>query len=148
MSTFRRPSAKVKSRRMLGVCDLEPTVVATSLRHARSRAPALLLLLDAEVGLGEGRDLGQVRDAQHLMVTGELGELPAHAVRRPTPDGCIYFVEDQHHPRIGLAQALLQGQEQARELSPRGNGAQGPEFPVRVGGEPEGGRLGPVGATD
>jgi hypothetical protein len=73
------------------------------------------------VQLGEGGDLRQVGDAQHLMVRRELGEATPDAVGRAAADPRIDLVEDEHHARTRRTRGPGERQEQTRELAARGH---------------------------
>ena len=68
--------------------------VVVELRDARVRRVARHLL-DAEVAVGERRDLRQVRDRDHLRALGEPLQRPADGVRRLAADAGVDLVEDQ-----------------------------------------------------
>ena len=51
--------------------------------------------------IGEGRDLRQVRDAQHLVAAGERAELASHHLGHRAADAGVDLVED-HGRRVGV----------------------------------------------
>src|SRR5579875_2775076 len=94
------------------------------------RAPLLLLLLNQEVLIGEGRDLRQVGHAKHLLDARQSLQLAPDRFRRAPANPDIDFVEDQGSrnlrllrpgPRGAFLDADLQGQQDARHLPARGN---------------------------
>jgi len=68
------------------------------------RASATRFLANHEVPIREGGDLREMRNAQDLMLRGQLRQDPAHAFRdRPANSG-IDLVEDDHHVAVCPAQ--------------------------------------------
>ena len=67
--------------------------------------------------LGEGGDLRQMGDAQHLMVHGQLGQHATHPIGDPPAHAGVHLVEDQHHAGGGFTQRLLERQEDARKIA-------------------------------
>src|SRR6185503_20181012 len=92
-----------------------PLVVAELLDSRVRRVAGRLL--DAEVAVGEGGDLGQVRDGHDLSVLGKTPEQSADGVRRLAADPGVDLVEDERlSPRDGR-----DGERDSREL-PAGGG--------------------------
>ena len=83
--------------------------------------PSALLLLHPVMMIGEGRDLRQVGDAQHLVGRRQLLEPPPHAFRRAAPHPRIHLVEDQSADHAGLRprETRLQRQRETRNLAAR-----------------------------
>ena len=115
------------------------------------------LLEDHELGGGPGRDLGQVRDDDHLVAARQAGQAPPHLQGRPAADTGVDLVEDEGaavsrapaprllRVRLTLGQDDLQGQHDPAELTARGPLAQGQGGGAGVGGQQQGDRLGAGG---
>ena len=106
-------------------------------RDARGGAFPARPLLHPEVPLRAGGDLGQVGDAHDLVMRGELREAPADPIGHPPADPGVDLVEDEDHPRVGLAHGLLDGEKGPRELAPGGDLAQRARRLAGVGREAE-----------
>ena len=86
-----------------------------------TRAAAGDVLGDAQVVGGEGRDHGQVGDADDLAVPGQPPETLADRLGDRAADAGIYFVENQKVNAVLGFQRALQGQHDARQLAARGD---------------------------
>ena len=80
-------------------------------------------------------NLRQMGDTKHLVLAGEFREHAAHAIRGAAPDPCVHLIEDQHHPRAGATQHVLEREEDPRELTAGGDPAQRPRGLARTGRE-------------
>ncbi len=69
----------------------------------------------------EGGELGQVRNAQHLVSLGQFPQFPPDDGSHPAADALIDFVEDQGRGLVGARQHTLQSQHQAGRFAPRGD---------------------------
>ena len=75
--------------------DFPRSSIAADLFDASHGAPIRLQLLDNVVEIGKARNLGEVRDAQHLIGSRELLQPASDAFRRPSTDSGIHLVEHQ-----------------------------------------------------
>ena len=89
------------------------------LLHRRRGAVVLLLLGDEEVALAIDRELGQMGNAQYLMMGGQLGELLTQHPAAPAPDSHVYLVEDQRRSAIHAGEDGLQREQDAAHLAAR-----------------------------
>ena len=94
-----------------------------------------LRLLDQEVPVGGGRDLRQVRDAEHLRGRGELAQLVGQHARGAAADARVDLVEDEHLGGAAVARREAHGERDARELAARGDAAERAGGQARVGGQ-------------
>ena len=78
-------------------------------------------LRDADVRVGEGGDLRQVRDDDHLPVGGDLLELAPDRLGRAAAQPGVDLVEDVGQDLVGARQRLLDRQHDARQLAARGD---------------------------
>ena len=90
-------------------------------------------LLDAQVLVGDARDLRQVRDGQHLRPPGEPAQDVGHPVRGDAADSGVDLVEDH---RLA-ARDGCDGEGDARELAARGRLGHGCERKPGVGADEE-----------
>ena len=90
-------------------------------------------LLDAQVLVGDARDLRQVRDGQHLRPPGEPAQDVGHPVRGDAADPGVDLVEDH---RLA-ARDGCDGEGDARELAARGRLGHGCERKPGVGADEE-----------
>ena len=86
-----------------------------------ARAAVAIPLGDADMRVGVGRDLGQVRDAQDLVATGEAPQAAPERIGAPPADTGIDLVEDERRGRIGLGEDALDGERDARQLATGGD---------------------------
>ena len=77
------------------------------------RAPLAHDLLDLQVLVAEGGQLGKVGDAQDLVLARQAPEFLAHHGAHPSADALIDFVEDQRRGAVGTGQDALQAEHQA-----------------------------------
>ena len=118
----RAPSA---ARRSSSVLDL---------RHG----PAVTLqLLDAQMAVGIGRDLRQMRDAYDLVVARQAPQHPTDWIRRAPTDARIHLVEDERGRVVGACQHRLERQRDARHLAARGDAGQRARRLAGIGREQE-----------
>ncbi len=96
------------------------------------RERATRVLLDAEVPLGERRDLRQVGDAQDLAPLGQRAQLAADRARRLAADARVDLVEDERCRALALARDAHECEHRARELAARGGLAQRSRRHARV----------------
>ena len=89
--------------------------------HARVRARAGHALLDPVVPIGEGRHLGQVRDAEDLPSPRDVRQHPPHRLRHGAADPRVHLVEHVRGDGVLPSQGSLHGEEEARQLTPRGD---------------------------
>ena len=69
--------------------------------------PAVALTLgDLEVGVGVGRDLWQVRDAQDLVAAPKRPQPPSEGVAAATADAGVHFVEHERRASRPRPRAL------------------------------------------
>ncbi len=87
--------------------------------------------------VGEGRDLGQVGDAQDLLPRGHRLELPAHHLGDPAADAGVHLVEHEREPRGIGAHDGLEPQHDARQLPTGGDARQRTQLLSGVRGEQE-----------
>ena len=125
---------------------VHPRVALHALDHGSSAAAADLLV-NPEMHIREGRDLRQVRDAQHLVVSRQPGQRAPDPIGGAATDTRVHLIEDQHHPARIPAQRAANRKLHARELAPRSHLAQRAQRLTRVGAEAEDRRLGPVRTT-
>ena len=100
-------------------------------------------LVDEEVLVGEGGDLGQVGDAENLLAAAEGFELLADGFRGAPADADVDLVEDQGARGGGLGFGLggtlfdadFEGQHDAGHLAAGGDLVEGFEGFARVGGD-------------
>ena len=98
--------------------------------------PAVALALgDPVVGVGVGGDLGQVRDAQDLVASGEGPQAAPDRVRAAPADPRVDLVEDEDGRLVGLGQDALDRQRDARQLAARRDPRERPGRLARVRGE-------------
>jgi len=106
-------------------------------------AAVVLALLDDKVLVGEGGDLGQMRDAQDLLAAAEGFEFLAYRLRSAATNADIDLVEDQGAGRgsrfpgfgRGLFNSDLEGQHDAAHFAAGGDFMQGLEWLAGVGGD-------------
>ena len=98
--------------------QLVDPLFAPDLGDPGSRASALRFLADDEVPVGESGDLGQMGDAQHLVLGCELGEDAPHPFGGRAPDPGVHLVEHDDHVPIRPAERVLDREEEPQELSP------------------------------
>ena len=84
------------------------------------------------MGVGVGRDLGQVGDAQDLVAPGQRPQAAPDRVRAPAADARVDLVEDEGRRVVGLGQDALDGQRDARQLAARRDPGQRPGRLARV----------------
>ena len=121
----------------------DPFLVADA-EHARVGALAVAALFDDEVGVGEGGDLREVRDAEDLAMACDVGDGVADLLGDGAAHAGVDLVEDVEARGAVLGEDALQGEKGARELAARGDAAQGPGRGAGVGGDEE---LDPVDAV-
>src|SRR5262249_38172933 len=112
-------------------------LVGRELAGGRARAALGRCLLDGKVVVGEGGDLWQVGDAEHLTGAAERGELPPDDLRDRAADPGVDFVEDDGR-RVSLFESYgLDRQHDARELPAGGEASEGARIFAWVGREVE-----------
>src|SRR4051812_47262884 len=82
-------------------------------------------LADGEVAVGITRYLRQVRDAQDLLMHGELAQFFADDRAKTAADVRVNLVEDQHADAVGLGEDSFEREHDAREFPARGDLAEG-----------------------
>ena len=113
---------------------VDARVVEQQLDH-RLRAPAALLLAHRQLRVGECRDLGEMGDAQHLVLASEQRERAADGHPGFAAETGVDLVE--HQGRRCLRENHPQGQHHARELAARRRLRERPGRLARVGREQE-----------
>src|SRR5213078_1447771 len=81
-----------------------------------ARAVAGDLLGDLEMAISEGRDLGQVGDAQYLVAAGQPPELLAHHATAAPTDAHVHLIEYQGGGEVSLGEDGLEGEHEAGGL--------------------------------
>src|SRR5689334_10719691 len=81
---------------------------------------------------GAGGHLGQVGDAEHLVMAAERGELLADDLAAASADADIDFVKDKRGHGVGSAEDRLERQHQARALAAAGDASERPEWLARI----------------
>ena len=79
--------------------------------------PVRLGLVDDEVGVGQRRDLRQVRDADHLAVPRDVGDGPPDHLGDGAADAGVDLVEDVRADGPLLREHALERQQRARQLA-------------------------------
>ena len=95
-------------------------------------SPASLALLDHEMRVGERRDRREVRDAQHLPVTRDVGDRAADPLRDRAADAGVDLVEDVETGGTAVGEHALQREQRARELAARGDPPERARVDARV----------------
>ena len=143
----RHASARSSSSRALARVAAPPALAAEHLGELDDAAlavevldlgdgPAVALALgDPVVGVGMGRDLRQVGDAQHLVATREGPQAAPDRVGAPPADPGVDLVEDEDGRVVGLGEDALDRQRDARQLAARGDPGERPGRLAGVRGE-------------
>jgi hypothetical protein len=92
-------------------------------------------LLDGEVAVGVGGDLGQVGDDQDLVAAGQLGQAAADGGGGAATDPGVDLVEDQGGGAVDSGQHDPQGEHDPGQLAPGGGPAEWAQGGARVGGQ-------------
>ena len=130
-----------------GRSSLPPPSIAASSRTRSSSSssvisvtvrPSAHSLGDVQVRVGVRRDLGQVGDAQHLVVARQPPQAAAHRVGRAAADARVDLVEHEGRRVVRRGEHLLDGQRHPRQLAARRDARQRPRRLAGVGGEQEG----------
>ena len=90
-----------------------------------------------------GRDLGQVRHHEDLVVPRQGPQAAPDRIGRPTADARVDLVEHEGRRGVCLGQDLLDRQGDPRQLAPGGDVGQRPGRLAGVRGEPEHGLVDP-----
>ena len=93
------------------------------------------LLAHGEVGGAADRDLGQMGDADHLVMPGHLLEFGADGSAHFPADIGIDLVENQQGNAVLSGEHRLGGEHDAGNLPAGGDGAQGADGFAHIGGE-------------
>jgi hypothetical protein len=98
------------------------------------------------VPVGEGGDLGQMRDDEHLTRTGEAREAAAHGDPRPPADARVHLVEDERRDLVEIGEDASAREHHSGELPSRAGSRERQLVPSGDGREPQLNSLGPVGS--
>ena len=115
--------------------ELDDPALAIEVLDLGHRATVTLALDDPVLGVGVGRDLGQMGHAQDLVAPREGPQAAPDRVRAPTADPRVDLVEDEDRRVVGLGQDALDRQRHARQLATRRDPGQRPGRLARVRGE-------------
>ena len=94
-----------------------------------------LALADPELGVGMGRDLREVRDAQHLVAAGQRPQAAPDRVGAAPADARVHLVEHEGRRRVRLGEDLLDRQRDARQLAAGGDPGERAERLAGIRGE-------------
>ena len=114
---------------------LDDPALAIEALDLGDRATVALALRDAELGIGVGGDLGQVRDAQDLVAAGQGPEAPADRVGAPAADARIDLVEHERRRLVGLGEDLLDRERDPGQFAARRDPGECPGRLARVRGQ-------------
>ena len=126
--------------------QLDLAVLTLELENLRHGPIIDLNLVDLEMGVCRGRDLGQVGDGEDLIGSGEIGKKGRQGRRRRSTETRVDLVEEQGHGATRACRAKDGSNREVdpRELTPRGDPRHRSRLLAGVGGDQKLALLDPI----
>jgi hypothetical protein len=117
--------------------ELAEPIFSGRASDTRRRETHFFTLFDDEVRIGEGRDRGEVGDAENLAMARDVGDGAPDPFRHGAPHAGVDLVEDVEARRTAVGEGALEREQGTRKLAARGDATQRARFDAGVGRDQE-----------